>query len=331
MTQKTYLLVGMGAALVDVFANVTDEQLAEIGSAKASMALISAEEARELEAQVKIHTRASGGSAGNTVAGVAALGLKTGFIGKLGDDELGAFFTEDLRKVETNFTAQPHNQLPTGRCLVLITPDAERTMHTLLGASIATSVQDLDHDMLEQTEILFGEAYIWDSPSAREAFLQAAEIVRAAGGRIALSLSDPFCVGRHHSALEAALESHIDIILANIAEAEALFGFSDNSALATAARAFGAEAAITKGADGALIISAEGVMQIDADHVADVVDLTGAGDQFAAGYLSGRALGLSSEISAKRGIKAASEVIRHIGPRPQTDVGALLKAQGLDR
>jgi sugar/nucleoside kinase (ribokinase family) len=329
MSKKPYSVVGMGAALVDVFAHVTEDELADIGSAKASMALISPEEAQALESRVDIHTRASGGSAGNTVAGIAALGLSTGFIGKVGTDALGQFFSDDLRRVQTAFAGAPHPELPTGRCLVLITPDAERTMHTLLGASVATSIDDLDREMLAQTEILFGEAYIWDSPSAREAFLHAAAIVRENGGRVALSLSDPFCVGRHHSALEAALESHVDIMLANLSEAEALFGTSDRSALTTAARAFGIEAAITMGANGALLISHHDALHVDAERVQDVVDLTGAGDQFAAGYLSGRALGMDLAQCGRRGTLAAAEVIRHIGPRPQNDVDAVFKAAGL--
>lgn len=330
MKEKHYLVVGMGAALVDVFANVTDAELEEIGSTKASMALISPEEAERLQDRVEIHTRASGGSAGNTVAGVAALGLPTGFIGKVGTDALGTFFSDDLARVKTAFASTPHAELPTGRCLVLITPDAERTMHTLLGASVATSVADLDHEILEQTEILFGEAYIWDSPSARDAFITAAEIVHKNGGRVALSLSDPFCVGRHHSALEAVLDTHIDIMLANISEAEALFGTTETSALTTAARAFGIEAVITKGAEGALLISQSETTHVDAEQVSDVIDLTGAGDQFAAGYLSGRALGLGLETSGRRGAVAAAEVIRHIGPRPQSDILKIFKAAGLE-
>ncbi len=329
MNNKSYSVVGMGAALVDVFANVTDAVLADIGSAKGSMSLISPDEALALEARVETHTRASGGSAGNTVAGIAALGMPTGFIGKVGSDALGKFFSDDLQRVQTAFASAPHAELPTGRCLVLITPDAERTMHTLLGASVATSVADLDTEMLAQTEILFGEAYIWDSPSAREAFLSAADIVSKNGGRVALSLSDPFCVGRHHSALEAALESHVDIMLANISEAEALFGTTDRSALTTAARAFDVEAAITMGPNGALLISPTEALHVEAERVEDVVDLTGAGDQFAAGYLSGRALGIGLAHCGRRGALAAAEVIRHVGPRPHNDIAAVFETAGV--
>ncbi len=327
--QKKYACVGMGAALVDVFADISEADLAALGSPKSSMSLISPAEAQKLEAAVQLHTRASGGSAGNTIAGIAALGLTTGFIGKVGQDELGAFFKDDMAAVNTAFATTPHPELPTGRCIVLITPDAERTMHTLLGASVATQADDLDRDMLAHTDILFGEGYIWDSESAHAAFLEAAEIVRHHGGRVALSLSDPFCVERHHARFEEALDSHIDIVLANQAEAEAMFGASNPLQWATAARGLGLEAAITRGAEGALLISADDTVAIHAERVANIIDLTGAGDQFAAGYLSGRALGKSLEESGRRGAIAAAEVISHIGPRPQDDVGARLTTAGL--
>lgn len=329
MDQKKYACVGMGAALVDVFADVTEAELAAIGSPKSSMSLISPKEAAALEQAVTLHTRASGGSAGNTIAGIAALGLPTGFIGKVGRDELGDFFVKDMAAVQTAFPTTPHDDLPTGRCIVLITPDAERTMHTLLGASVATAQNDLDRDMLAQTHILFAEGYIWDSETAHAAFLEAAEIVRAHGGRVALSLSDPFCVQRHHARFEEALDSHIDIVLANQAEAEAMFGGSSTTQWATAARGLGLEAAITRGADGAVIISAEDTIAISAEEVSNIVDLTGAGDQFAAGYLSGRALGRTLAQSGRRGAIAAAEVIGHIGPRPKIDVAGLLNAADL--
>ncbi len=326
---KKYCCVGMGAALVDVFADISEADLARLGSPKSSMSLITPKEAEALEAAVSLHTRASGGSAGNTIAGIAALGLPTGFIGKVGNDELGRFFADDMAAVQTAFATQPHDALPTGRCIVLITPDAERTMHTLLGASVATDSSDLDTAMLAETDILFGEGYIWDSETAHRAFLEAASIVRAHGGRVALSLSDPFCVQRHHGRFEEALESHIDIVLANQAEAEAMFGGTRAQQWATAARGLGLEAVVTRGADGAVVISADETIAIAAETVTDITDLTGAGDQFAAGYLSGRAMNKSLEESARRGALAAAEVIGHVGPRPQNDVGERFKLAGL--
>jgi len=326
---KTFKIMGMGAALVDVFANVTEDELSNIGSPKASMSLISPDEAIALEAQIQTHTRASGGSAGNTVAGIAALGLKTGFIGKVGDDELGAFFSEDMRRLATHFPMAPHADQPTGRCLVLITPDAERTMHTLLGASVATETSDLDTAALADTEILFGEGYIWDSASARETFLEAARIVKENGGRVAFSLSDPFCVERHHADLQSFVNQHVDILLSNLAEAQALFGTSEPLGIVTACRAANIEGAITRGAEGAIIVTQNEAIEISAEHVEKIIDLTGAGDQFAAGYLSGRAEGLSIARSGRRGAIAAAEVIAHVGPRPKEDIAALFMKAGV--
>ncbi len=326
---KTFKVMGMGAALVDVFANVTEAELAHIGSPKASMSLISADEAMALEAQITIHARASGGSAGNTVAGISALGLKTGFIGKVGNDPLGHFFSEDMRKLGSHFPMAAHDALPTGRCIVLLTPDAERTMHTLLGASISTQPSDLDEAALADTEILFGEGYIWDSPSARDTFLEAARIVKANGGRVAFSLSDPFCVERHLCVLQSFVSDHVDILVANLEEANALFGTREPLGLVTACRAAGVEGVITRGAQGAIIASPDQAIEIGAEHVETIIDLTGAGDQFAAGYLSGRADHLSIAQCGRRGAIAAAEVISHIGPRPEANISALFEKAGV--
>ena len=327
--KKNFLIVGMGAALVDILANVSDDTLTEIGSPKGSMSLISDREAFAIEEKITVLEQAPGGSTANTVAGIAALDFATGFIGKIGADPLGEFLTADMERLKTNFTAPTNLDAPTGRSIVLITPDSERTMHTLLGASGSITPNDLDEDMLANTAILFSEAYLWDSPSGAEAFRAAAAIVRANGGKVALSLADPFCVERHHASLESDLHQNVDIVLANQAEAKAMFGTDNETQLATAVRSFSIEAAITMGVDGAILISTDEVTEVAAEAVDNIVDLTGAGDQFAAGFLAGIGSGKDIKASGRMGAISAASIITHVGARPQVDIRASLVAAGL--
>jgi sugar/nucleoside kinase (ribokinase family) len=326
------LITGMGAALVDLFANVSDQQLQELGSAKASMSLIDAAQSVRLQAGVEVHSQRPGGSAANTVAGIAALGQSAGFLGKTGDDALGQIFSDAFEALNVSFPVTPcdASQHPTGHCLVLITPDAERTMHTVLGASVMTARDDMDGELLSRTGLLFSEGYVWDSPSARDGFLSAAQSVRAQGGKVAFSLADGFCVERHHADFLALLDGQVDIVLANKVEAEALFGCNDAAGLAAKMQGTDVLLSVTLGAEGALIIDATGARLVAAERVSDVVDLTGAGDQYAAGFLAALHNGVSPEKAAHIGHLAASEVIRHIGPRPQSDVRALLAKHGLE-
>jgi sugar/nucleoside kinase (ribokinase family) len=326
---QTSLITGMGAALVDLFADVKDAELEAIGSPKASMSLIEPAQSTTMQAAVKVHTQQPGGSAANSVAGIARLGLPTGFIGKIAEDDLGRVFTDAFQKLDVAFPNHPDTRLPTGHCLVLVTPDAERTMHTVLGASVTTSTDDLDDGVLARTGLFFAEGYIWDSPSARDAFLVAAESVHAQGGKVAFSLADGFCVTRHHADFMGLLDSHIDILLANETEIAALFGSQDPADLGPHFAAHDVIGAVTYGAEGAYVFAGAEVCKIDAQKVDDIVDLTGAGDQFAAGFLAGLHRGHAPETAGKMGVLAASHVIRQFGPRPQTDVAAQLKAQGL--
>lgn len=323
------LITGMGAALVDLFADVQDAELEALGSPKASMSLIEPDQSAALQTSVSVHTHQPGGSAANSVAGIASLGLATGFIGKVSDDALGQVFCQAFQQLNVAFPSRPETGLPTGHCLVLVTPDAERTMHTVLGASVTTSSKDLDEAVLAQTGLFFAEGYIWDSPSARQAFLDAAERVRSQGGKVGFSLADGFCVTRHHADFMSLLDSHIDILLANETEIAALFGSQDPVELAPHFAAHNLLGAVTYGADGAVVFEGATTHKIAAQKVEDIVDLTGAGDQFAAGFLAGLHRGHAPEIAGKMGIIAASQVIQQFGPRPQTDVGAQLKAQGL--
>lgn len=317
MTQ-TKRITGMGAALVDLFASVSEAELESLGSPKASMSLIDAAQSEAMQSRLTIDERQPGGSIANSIAGMAALGTPTGFIGKIGDDGLGHCFAEAFEAGHVRFPVTPMNTQPTGHCLVLVTPDAERTMHTVLGASVTTSVDDLDADLLAETDILFGEGYLWDSPDARAAFLEAAARVKAFGGRIAFSLADRFCVERHHDAFAALLAEHIDILLANESEITALLGTDRPAGIMAGLNPHNVLAAVTFGAEGAYVFSGDTPAHIPAQALsADrIVDLTGAGDQFAAGFLAGLHAGKSPEDAAAMGNNAAAAVIQHIGPRP---------------
>ncbi len=318
MSMDKKCITGMGAALVDLFAPVSDAQLEMIGSPKASMSLIDAAQSEDMQKQVTIEQSLPGGSIANSIAGMAALGAPTGFIGKIGDDALGQRFADAFQAANVRFPVTPMNTQPTGHCLVLVTPDAERTMHTVLGASVTTSTDDLDATLLADTGILFGEGYLWDSPSARDAFIKAADRVKANGGKIAFSLADRFCVERHHDDFAALLETHIDILLANESEITALLGTDQPAGISAGLAPHGVLAAVTYGAEGAHVFEAEKRTHIAAQKLApeQIIDLTGAGDQFAAGFLTGFHGGKSAEQAATMGIDAAAAVIQHFGPRP---------------
>jgi len=330
-TPTPKLITGMGAALVDLFADIDDAGLQALGSPKASMSLIDAERSLAMRENLHVHTERAGGSAANTIAGLAKLGQTTGFIGKIGDDALGGLFAESMTDLGVRFPVTPLDAQdhPTGHCLVLVTPDAERIMHTVLGASVTTGPFDLDADLLAQTGLVFAEGYIWDAEPGRAAFTQAARQVRAQGGRAAFSLADAYCVDRHRAAFHALLEHDIDIVLANLAEARALFETDNMEEIIGHMRALGLLGVITMSGDGAMVIDHETVAQVPAVPVDDVQDLTGAGDQFAAGFFAGLMNGQTPEQAAKLGVVMASEVIRHFGPRPQSDLGALMQKHGL--
>ena len=325
------LITGMGAALVDLFADVDEPALEALGSPKGSMTLVEAARANALRDGVKVHSYRPGGSAANTVAGLAGLGMQGGFIGKIGDDELGRVFRDSLTDLGVTFPVTPCDaaEHPTGNCLVLVTPDAERTMHTLLGASVTTATVDLDAKLLNTTGILFCEGYVWDSPTAREAFLQAAARVKSGGGRIGFSLSDTFCVARHKQDFLDLFGRDIDILLANFAEAQALLDVTEMADITAAMQKAGVNGAITCGAEGAVIVCGDAVVHVDAHAVETVTDLTGAGDQFAAGYLCGVARGRDAQTCGRMGALAAAEVIQHFGPRPEKDLRAVIAEYGL--
>ncbi|MEC8132483.1 MAG: adenosine kinase, partial [Pseudomonadota bacterium] len=241
-------------------------------------------------------------------------------------------FQDSLTDLGVTFPVTPCDSAdhPTGNCLVLVTHDAERTMHTLLGASVTTATVDLDTKLLNATGILFCEGYVWDSPTARAAFLEAAARVKSGGGRIGFSLSDTLCVERHKPEFLDLFARDIDILLANFAEAQALLDATDMADIIAAMQNAGVDGAITCGEEGAVIVRGDEAVRVAAHAVETVTDLTGAGDQFAAGYLCGVARGRSAQTCGRMGALAAAEVIQHFGPRPEKDLRAVFAAHGFE-
>lgn len=337
MTQTSYGLTAIGNALVDILSHVDDMFLTnytrENGAEKGTMSLINAEQALTLYGQLPNRTEASGGSAANTMAGYASLGGKGAFIGKTADDALGTTFRKDLRGIGTFYNSHPLSQEdePTGRCMILITPDAQRTMNTFLGASTELTDKDIDAELIESSDITYLEGYLFDKETAKNAFIKASDIAQKAGKRIALTLSDPFCVNRHREDFLKLVENHIDILFANEEEIKALYQTDTFEEAATRVHHHVSIAALTRGDQGASIYSKfeDKPIHIDAFPVEHVLDTTGAGDQFAAGFLYGLSENLSLETCGKLGCLAAAEVISHTGPRPQTNLRQLAKDQGL--
>jgi sugar/nucleoside kinase (ribokinase family) len=325
-----YDVAAIGNAIVDVIAPADDDFLAREHLAKGSMALIDQARADALYGRMAAGVESSGGSAGNTVAGVASLGGKAAFIGKVAADPLGKIFAHDMRGIGASFeTAALTGGPATGRCLINVTPDGERTMCTFLGAAIELTAGDVTPAVIEGAKSLYLEGYLFDPPQARRAFAKAAGLARAAGRRIALSLSDAFVVERHRHALMAFIETQVDILFANETEVCALLETADFD---TAAAAIGGRvrtAALTRGALGSLVLDGGASFVIAADPVDKVVDTTGAGDQYAAGFLFGLAAGRPAEACGRLGSLAASEVISHYGPRPIVALKELAAARGL--
>ena len=326
MSAPTYDVVAIGNAIVDVLAQSTDAFITEAGMNKGSMALVfSPEEADALYAKMGPGIEASGGSAANTVAGIAALGGKCGFIGQVANDELGQIFAHDIRSVGIDFTTAARDGEPTtARCLIFVTPDGQRTMNTFLGASQFLPETALDREMIAAGAILYLEGYLWDPEEPRAAMRAAIEIARKAGRKVAFTLSDTFCIGRHggdfHDLMAKGL---IDIMFANEAELLALMDTQDFEAAVSAASAQVPTLVVTRGADGAIAVSAGQRVSVGAEPIARVVDTTGAGDLFAAGFLHGQAQGMGLERSLRLGALCAAEIISHYGARAQVDLKAL--------
>jgi sugar/nucleoside kinase (ribokinase family) len=327
VTDKSLDVLCIGNAIVDVIAATDDDFLVRESLAKGSMRLIDAEEATRLYGRMGPGREISGGSAGNTAAGVAMLGGRAGFVGQVADDQLGEVYRHDIRSVGVEFTTplRPHAEAPTARCLVLVTPDAQRTMNTFLGAAQNLSREALDEAQLKRAKILYLEGYLWDPEIPRAAMERAIAIVREAGGAVAFTLSDSFCIERHRDSFNALIDSgRLDILFANEAEIVSLTGEAgfDAAVAATAPRV--PLLVVTRSGKGAVAVEGGERVDVPAEPVAEIVDTTGAGDLFAAGFLTGRAQGRSNPVNLRMGAIAAAEVISHYGARPEADLKALV-------
>lgn len=326
-TQKRkYDVVGIGNAIVDVLSHADEDFLETEGLPKGGMTLLDEEQAAALYARSGPGTECSGGSAANTIAGLASLGARTAFIGRVHDDQLGQVFSHDMRAMGVSYhTAAAKDGPATARCLIFVTPDAERTMGTYLGASQGLTPGDIDRDLIKDAQVTYLEGYLWDPSKAKEAFLVAMDIAHAAGNRVAFSLSDPFCVDRYREEFRSLADQHIDILFANEDELKSLYETDDFDEALQHVRGHCEIAALTRSEKGSVIISGNEVHVIDATPVAEVVDTTGAGDLYAAGFLYGLTRGLGLHDCGALGSRTAAEVISHMGARPEIDLSGLLE------
>ncbi|WP_425410470.1 adenosine kinase [Hyphococcus sp.] len=331
MSQTGLDVVGVGNAIVDVLAKADDAFLSAHDITRGGMMLIDEAQAKEIYAAMGAAIEISGGSAANTTACVASFGGAAGFVGKVADDTLGEIFRHDLRALGVEFETAPLDKGPaTGRCLVNVTPDAQRSMSTFLGAAGHVSVADIDPEQIGRSAITFFEGYLFEGEVPRKAFYKAAEIARSAGRRTALTLSDAGCVERQFAAFNDFIDQHIDILLANDVEAAALFGSDDLDVIAEKAREKCALTAVTLSEKGSLLIPRDGeVVRIDAVNPPQLEDTTGAGDAYAAGLLFGLARGLDLAQAGALGSLAASEIISHFGARPSVSLKDMAGNAGL--
>ena len=330
MPQPSYDVVAIGNAIVDVLSQADDGFIAAEGMAKGSMQLVfSPAEADALYAKMGPGTEASGGSAANTVAAIAALGGRTGFVGQVADDQLGEVFAHDIRAAGVAFDTPARPGEPTtARCLIFVTPDGQRTMNTFLGASQFLPEAALDRALIADAAILYLEGYLWDPEEPRAAMRAAIEVARKAGRKVAFTLSDTFCISRHGDDFRKLIaDGLIDILFANEAELMALAGVDAFDEAVTKVAGQVPLLVVTRGEAGAIAVQAGRTVSVGAEPVAQVVDTTGAGDLFAAGFLRGQAQGWPLERSLKLGAICAAEIISHYGARPQVDMQALVAAK----
>ena len=325
MTDCRLDVLCIGNAIVDVIANATDDFLDAEGLVKGSMRLIDAEEAERLYSHMGPAHEVSGGSAGNTAAGIAAFGGRAGFIGQVAPDQLGQFYRHDLTAAGVEFiTPASDIGIPTARSMILVTPDGHRTMNTFLGAAQHLPASALDEDQIRSAKILYLEGYLWDPETPRYAMVRAIEVAREAGRKVAFTLSDTFCVDRHRDGFNELIDGgRIDILFANQAEIEALAGIPHLESAVAAVKDKVETLVVTRSEDGALATRGSERADVPAEPIGKLVDTTGAGDLFAAGFLLGSARGRSLEESLRMGALAAAEVIQHYGARPEADLKAL--------
>jgi sugar/nucleoside kinase (ribokinase family) len=332
MAATRYDVLGIGNAIVDVIARAEDDFLAAQSMRKGTMQLIDEARAAGLYDAMGPAVEVSGGSAANTIVGAASLGARTAFIGKVKDDELGRVFAHDIRAAGVAFATPPASAGPsTGRCYVLVTPDGERTMNTFLGAAQDLHPNDIDAEAIAGARIVYLEGYLWDPPHAKEAFVKAAKIAHAADRDVALTLSDAFCVDRYRAEfLDLIRAGTVDLVFANERELHSLYQTADFDTAVNALRNDARLAVVTRSEKGCLVVTREETDVVPAAPIERVVDATGAGDLFAAGFLVGLSRGADNRTAARLGVLAAAEVIQHLGARPETSLKALARENGFE-
>ena len=326
MTETRFDVLAIGNAMVDILAHTTDAEVERLGMVKGAMTLIDADRAAAIYTQMPPAVEASGGSAANTAVGVASLGARAAYIGVVGRDQLGDVFRHDIRSAGVAYDVPPVADMATGRCMILITPDAHRTMNTFLGAGAELGPEDVDEAVVADSAITYLEGYLWDPPRAKEAFLLAMKTAHGAGRRVALTLSDPFCVERHRAEFRDLVAQHVDVLFANELELLSLYETSDFEEAVRRVQRDCAIAAVTRSEHGSVAVSTDRIVRVPAERIDGVVDTTGAGDLYAAGFLVGLTRGLDLGTCARMGGIAAAEVISHVGPRPERPLAELVAA-----
>ena len=331
MTAAKYDVLGIGNAIFDVLVQTDESFLDGHGMTKGGMALIDEARALSIYRDMGPATEMSGGSAANTIVGIANLGARAAYVGKVRDDQIGRLYVHDIRAAGVAFETPPAADGPaTGCSYILVTPDGERTMNTYLGAAQELTPADIDADQVAASAVLYLEGYLWDPTSAKEAFVKAATAAHQAGRQVALTLSDAFCVDRYRGEFLDLMRSHtVDLIFANEAELGSLYQSTDFDAALTQLRGDVKLGVVTRSEKGCVVASKDSVIAVPAFPIAKMVDTTGAGDLFAAGFLFGLARGASHENGGRLGALAAAEVIQHIGARPQVSLKELAKKHGL--
>jgi adenosine kinase len=331
MTSLQYDVLGIGNAIVDVIAQTEEDFLVKQGMQKGAMTLIDEARAGVIYQAMGPTIESSGGSAANTIVGVASFGARAAFVGKVKKDTLGDVFAHDIRAAGVAFETKPANDGPaTARCYVLVTPDGERTMNTYLGAAQNLHPRDIDPDSIGRAAITYLEGYLWDPTDAKDAFVKAAKAAHEAGRRVALTLSDAFCVDRYREEfLDLIRKGTVDIVFANESELKSLYQTADFHAAIGQLRNDARLAVVTRSENGCVVVTAASATPVPAFPIDKLVDTTGAGDLFAAGFLVGLARGADHTMCGKLGALAAAEVIQHVGARPQQSLKALAAANGL--
>jgi len=329
MPVKKYNVTGIGNAIVDILANVEDDFLQEYNLRKGMMRIVDESEVRRLHTCIDAVKEVSGGSAANTIARLASLDNSVAFMGKVRDDPLGKSFEKGLKSLGVNYcTKKAVSGQPTACCVVLTTPDAQRTMSTFLGISGSLGPEDIDETIISQSEIIYLEGYLWDSDEDKKAFEKAVRIARRTGGRVALSLSDSFCVERHRAEFLDLVKNHVDILFANEEEIKSLFKTSTLEKAISRCREMKNICVITRSEKGSVVVFKDKIHTILPERNINVVDTTGAGDLYAAGFLHGLIKGMDLESCGKIGSIIASEVISHFGARPEVSLIKLLRSSG---